>query len=126
MMNNGYIESDARVNVEAVADGMDIKPWISKYNQNDVRYYLNIDDLQNLCLKQTCYKSGNVNCVQYVNADGETVTVAHGRFYNIYFNKTYIDHAGCVHTNWRPYGTVGENFAEAVAVSLGKKFGFKK
>lgn len=126
MMNSDYIESEARVNVKAVADGMDIRPWTSRYNQNDVRYYLNIDDLQNICLKQTYYKSGNVNGVQYVNADGDTVTVAHGRFYNRTFDKTYIDQAGCVHTNWRPYGTVGENFAEAVAVCLGKRFGFKK
>ncbi len=126
MMNSDYIESDARVNVKAVADGMDIMPWTSRYNQNDVRYYLNIDDLQKLCLKQTYYKSGNVNGVQYMNADGDMVTVAHGRFYNRCFNKTYIDQAGCVHTNWRPYGTVGENFAEAVAVALGKRFGFKR
>lgn len=126
MMNSDYIESDARVDVKAVADGLDIRSWTSKYNQNDVRYYLNVDDLQNLCLKQTYYKSGNVSGVQYVNADGETVTVAHSRFYSWYNNKTYIDQAGCVHTNWRPYGTVGENFAEAVAVVLGKRFGFKK
>ena len=126
MTNSDYIESDARVNVKAVADGMDIRPWVSEYNNNEVRYYLNIDDLQKLCLKQTYYKSGNVNGVQYVNADGETVTVAHSRFYNHYFNNTYIDSVGCAHTNWRPYGTVGENFAEAVAVCLGKRFGFKK
>ena len=125
-MNSDYIESEARVNVKAVADGMAIRPWISEYNNNEVRYYLNIDDLQKLCLKQTYYKSGNVNGVQYVNADGEIVTVAHSRFYNHYFNNTYIDSVGCVHTNWRPYGDPGENFAECVAVALGKRFGFRK
>ncbi len=126
MMNNDYIESNTRVNTIDVVESLDLKPWINKYDSSDTRYYLNIDDLQHICLKQTYYKSGNVNGVQYMNADGETVTVAHGRFYNRYYNKTYIDRYGIVYTNWRPYGTVGENFAEAVAVCLGKKFGFKK
>lgn len=126
MMNNDYIESNSRVNVNEVVKSLELKPWVSKYNPGETRYYLNINDLEHLCLKQTYYKTGNVSGVEYLDADGETVTVAHSRFYNRYYNKTYIDQAGCVHTNWRPYGDVGENFAEAVAVCLGKRFGFKK
>ena len=126
MMNNDYIESNTRVNVKAVAESLELKPWTSKYDPNDTRYYLNINDLQHICLKQTYYKTGNVSGVEYLDTDGETVTVAHGRFYNRYYNKTYIDRNGIVHTNWRPYGDPGENFAECVAVVLGKRFGFKK
>ena len=117
-MAGKYIDSESLVNVDSVADGLDIKPWHGRFDSSDVRYYLNIDDLTRVCLDQQYYKSGNVSGVSYTNFDGNVVSVSHGRFYNRQYDKTYIDADGRVHTTWRPYGTVGENFAEAVAVAL--------
>ena len=117
-MAGKYIESESLVDVDRVANVLDIKPWHGRSNPSDVRYYLNIDDLNRVCLDQQYYISGNVSVVRYMNFDGNVVSVSHGRFYNRQYDKTYIDADGSVHTTWRPYGTVGENFAEAVAVAL--------
>lgn len=122
MMNKDYISSISKVNLKAVVDGLDLKPWVNKYNKKDVRYYLNINDLQHICLKQEYYKTGSVSGVHYMNYDGEVMEVAHSRFYNRYFDKTFIDCFGYVQTTWRPYGSDNENFAEAIAVALNKRF----
>ena len=61
------------------------------------------------------YKSGNVRCCSYIDADGEVVRVANSRAYNRW-TKTFIEN-GRVYTEWAPYGA---NIAELIARNITK------
>ena len=80
------------------------------------RFYLNVDALENLIgLDVEFYKSGNVRCCSYIDADGEEVRVANSRAYTRW-TKTFIEN-GKVYTEWAPYG---EDIAELIALNIAK------
>lgn len=80
------------------------------------RFYLNVDALANLIgLDVEFYKSGNVRCCSYIDADGEEVRVANSRAYTRW-TKTFIEN-GKVYTEWAPYG---EDIAELIARAIAK------
>lgn len=117
-----YIVSNRKVDVKEAAKLLGLKAWTNPRDSKDIRFYLNRPELQKVCLDQTYYKTGNVRGCEYINENGETISIAHARAYG-YFNKTYIDRNGIVWTNWSPYGYDYENFAEAVASNLNRMVG---
>lgn len=112
-----YQESTTKVNANAVArlvaDGI-LNAWINP-RTGKTRHYLNEDGLGKIIgLEQSYYKSGNVSGCHYIDAEGETVSVAHSRAFNGTFSKVYVED-GAVHSSWNPYG---ENIAELVAARI--------
>ena len=113
-----YHESTTTVTKEAaqrLVDEHKARVWRNP-RSGVTRYYLNGDALEDLIgLDVEFYKSGNVRCCSYIDADGEVVRVANSRAYNRW-TKTFIEN-GRVYTEWAPYG---EDIAELIARNIAK------
>ena len=113
-----YHESTTTVTKEAaqrLVDEHKARVWRNP-RSGVTRYYLNGDALEDLIgLDVEFYKSGNVRCCSYIDADGEVVRVANSRAYNRW-TKTFIEN-GRVYTEWAPYGA---NIAELIARNITK------